>query len=467
MPIFCFSFGQDQHFMQTPFQIIHIIGNFLRIWSIHFLYRYLSETGASVVLFLFTCLIPASTLFIIMQKPWKGRPLSNTQVVPSIINGGITALYFILWGKGLKSCGPLKYSAAVLRVPSGVLYGRRGHVWKKVGLLQWWHLSTSCLKDGPWNHILHSMSSLIESVVLSLLYRIVCFIVVPSFPFVFPLLSCFVYFQHNDCVLTEKVLGIKEMALPISAGILSALRRVIARCVSLKNQPKGRLNAITIASATCFLFPVAMWDMIIGSPSSTSDKVSFSTWAFLSTILFGVILIFYVDSIAEERYISQLSMQFWPIYLELLDYQLLLVVYMNISYTLRLISNAPNAFNGSWRMHNHYGVVYKMDFSFPGFLICCLILGFGIYEATSLERGRKDYFRTSDPSNGMLGEGPNSDVFTSNLIYVCIWITSCNCELMYTSSKFVGSKLLDKCWSISQMLENQNQEEGNILVAKH
>ncbi|KAM2720579.1 hypothetical protein EV2_041753 [Malus domestica] len=129
--------GSSPHFRQTPFQIIHIIGNFLRIWSIDFLYRYLSETGASVVLFLFTCLIPASTLFIIMQKPWKGRPLSNTQVVPSIINGGITALYFILWGKGLKSCGPLtilaEYSAAVLRVPSGVLYGRRGHVWKKVG----------------------------------------------------------------------------------------------------------------------------------------------------------------------------------------------------------------------------------------------------------------------------------------------------------------------------------------------
>lgn len=30
------------------------------------------------------------------------------QVVPSVINGGITALYFILWGKGLKSCGPLR-----------------------------------------------------------------------------------------------------------------------------------------------------------------------------------------------------------------------------------------------------------------------------------------------------------------------------------------------------------------------
>jgi uncharacterized membrane protein len=24
-------------------------------------------------------------------------------------------------------------------------------------------------------------------------------------------------------------------------------------------------------------------------------------------------------------------------------------------------------------------VVYKMDFSLPGFLICCLLLGFGMY----------------------------------------------------------------------------------------
>nr|GMC67794.1 zinc transporter 5 [Ipomoea batatas] len=59
----------------------------------------------------------------------------------------------------------------------------------------------------------------------------------------------------------------KEMLIPIFAGILSALKRVIARRVSLKNQLKRRLNAITIASATCFLFPIAMWDMIIGSSS--------------------------------------------------------------------------------------------------------------------------------------------------------------------------------------------------------
>ncbi|GFY86792.1 hypothetical protein Acr_05g0004310 [Actinidia rufa] len=92
-----------------------------------------------------------------------------------------------------------------------------------------------------------------------------------------------------------------EMVVPVVAGILSALRRVIARRVSLKNQLKRRLHAVTIAAATCFLFPVAMWDMIIGSTSESSIELPFSAWAFLSTGLFGIILIFYVDSIAEER----------------------------------------------------------------------------------------------------------------------------------------------------------------------
>lgn len=35
-------------------------------------------------------------------------------------------------------------------------------------------------------------------------------------------------------VETEEVLGMKEMLLPVLAGILSAFRRVIARRVSLK-----------------------------------------------------------------------------------------------------------------------------------------------------------------------------------------------------------------------------------------
>ncbi|KAJ0042189.1 hypothetical protein Pint_18771 [Pistacia integerrima] len=233
--------------------------------------------------------------------------------VPSVINGGITALYFILWGKGLKACGPVRailgeYSGAVLGVLSGVLYGRRVHVWKKDSL--------------------------------------------------------------DTEVPTEQVLGMKEMAVPIFAGILSGLRRVLARRVSLKNQLKRRLHAITIAAATCFLFPVAMWDLIIGSASSSSVELPFSAWAFLSTTLFGVILIFYVNSIAEER--------------------------------LHMVFSSPRHLMVAGGCIIVMEIVYKMDFSLLGFMICSSILGFGIYEATSLERSRKDSFQKSDQSNGIL-----------------------------------------------------------------
>lgn len=68
------------HCSHTPLQIIHIVGNFLRIWSVYSMYRYLSHTGASVVLFIFTCVVPSAFVFLVLQKPWKGRPLSNSQV---------------------------------------------------------------------------------------------------------------------------------------------------------------------------------------------------------------------------------------------------------------------------------------------------------------------------------------------------------------------------------------------------
>ncbi|KAL7101731.1 hypothetical protein ACP275_08G073200 [Erythranthe tilingii] len=323
-------------FRQTPLQVIHFIGNLMRIWSVYSVHRYLSQTGASVVLFIFSCLVPSSIIFLLLQRPWKGRPLSTNQVVPSVINGGITALYFILWGKGLKTCGPLRiilaeYSGAVLGVLSAVVY-RRGNVWKKVGGLLAMLASFYFLSQG-WAFA-------------------------TGFPFSFS--------DSQDAeVQPEEVLEVKDMLIPLLAGILSALRRVISRRVSLKNQLKRRLNAISIASATCFLFPVAMWDMIIGS---TSVELPFSAWAFSSFVLFGIILIVYVDSIAEERLHMVFSSQ----------------RHLLVAGGCVIIME----------------IVYKMDFSLLGFLLCAAILGFGIHEATSLDRNRKDTLRSSDTSDG-------------------------------------------------------------------
>ncbi|KAF2299532.1 hypothetical protein GH714_032382 [Hevea brasiliensis] len=188
----------SSHFGHTPLLIIHIIGIFLRIWSVYSMYRNLSQPAALVVLFIFICLVPSSILFLALQKPWKGRPLSNQLVPPSIINGAITALYFILWGKGLMSCGPVRailaeYSGAVLGVLSATLYG-----------------------------LMH------QSIAISGfdLEDINCF------------LTCS---MHVSSSTRDQLLITNKIELP------------------------------------------------------------FSAWAFLGTILFGVILIFYVDSIAEER----------------------------------------------------------------------------------------------------------------------------------------------------------------------
>ncbi|KFK33254.1 hypothetical protein AALP_AA6G350600 [Arabis alpina] len=343
------------HFRHTPFQIVHLIGNFFRIWSVYSMYRYLNQTGAPVVLFLFCCLVPSSIVFLIIQKPWKGRALSNQQIVPSLINGVITALYFILWGKGLKSCGPLRailseYSGAVLGVLSGVLYGRRGHVWKKVGGLIAMLVALFFLSQG-W-----ATSSLSP-------------------------------FSSKDSIDTKEeeiqtaALGLMGMMIPVLAGILSALRRVIARRVSLKNQQKKRLHAITITSATCFLFPLAMWDLVIGSSSEKTSELPFSAWAFLSTIIFGIILIFYVDNIAEER--------------------------------LHMVFSSPRHLMVAGACIIVMEIAYEMDFSLPGFIVCCLVLGFGIFEATSLERSKKDSsIKSEDPLNGILG----NDLDTSPIL---------------------------------------------------
>uniref|UniRef100_A0A453BA71 Uncharacterized protein n=1 Tax=Aegilops tauschii subsp. strangulata TaxID=200361 RepID=A0A453BA71_AEGTS len=237
----------------TPLQVINILGNFVRIWSVYSLYSHLSSTGDSIVGFIFSCFVPASVIFLILQKPWKGRPLPNSQIVPTVVNGGVLALYFVLWAKGLLACRPLvelvrgsllqtgrlchnlltcqEYAGALLGVLSAALYGRKVNIWKKIGGLAAMLLAYYLLSNG-WATRTNS-----------------------------PLYS----FGSEPLEKATETTGMKEMVLPITAGILSALRRVLARRVSLKNQLKRRLHAITVASATCFLFPFAMWDTILVS----------------------------------------------------------------------------------------------------------------------------------------------------------------------------------------------------------
>ncbi|XP_078431239.1 zinc transporter isoform X2 [Wolffia australiana] len=283
---------------QRPLQIIHLLGIFLRIWSIYSLYHYLSSSKVSAVLFLYCSLVPASIIFLALQKPWRGKSMSNSQVMPSIINGGIVAFYYILWAKGLQTCGPLiavlaEYSGASLGVLSAVMYGWRSQLWRKVAGLLAMLASFYFLSQG-WATRTYSP---------------------------------FYTIGPTPLVQTTETFGVREMIFPLAAGILSALRRVIARRLSLK----GSYDSITSAA--------------------------FPTWAYLSTVIFGIVLIFYVDNLAEER--------------------------------LHLVFSSPRHLIGAGGCVILMEVTYKMDFSLVGFLICSIVLALGIFEATSLERIRK------------------------------------------------------------------------------
>ncbi|XP_042471118.1 uncharacterized protein LOC122053235 isoform X2 [Zingiber officinale] len=270
------------------------------------------------------CYIPSSTKTLAREAFIQ----FSGYIIPTVINGGIMALYFVLWGKGLQSCGPLiallaEYAGAILGILSAALYGWKVDIRRKVGGLVAMLTSYYLLSRG-WATRTNSP---------------------------------FYIFDKESLTQAKPTLELKELVAPIAAGILSALRRVIARRISLKNQLKRRLHTMSVASATCFLFPLAMWDTILGSASDSIVKFQFPSWAYLSTIFFGIIFIFYADNIAEER--------------------------------LHLVFSSPRHLMISGVCIIIMEILYLMDFSLLGFVICSSILAFGIFEATSLGRFRR------------------------------------------------------------------------------
>ncbi|KAL6010864.1 hypothetical protein ACLOJK_001306 [Asimina triloba] len=174
-----------------------------------------------------------------------------------------------------------EYSGAVLGVLSVLLYGRRSHIWKKTPYCIWTLPLLGATMDNKKPQVIWLATVATD-------YPFNCYIgllgkIGPtncSHPMSYGLAISIAivteapYKDRSDSEQSEdreKALEFKTMAVPITAGILSALRRVIARRVSLKGS------------------------------SDSSTTLPFSTWVYLSVVLFGVVLIFYVDNIAEER----------------------------------------------------------------------------------------------------------------------------------------------------------------------
>ena len=90
-----------------------------------------------------------------------------------------------------------------------------------------------------------------------------------------------------------------------------------------------------------------------------NDNSLLPFWAYSSTIIFGIVLTYYVDAFVEDR------------------------LHLIASSLKHLMVNACCSIV--------LEVLYKTYFSLIGFLMCSSILGLGMFEATSLEHIRRDF----------------------------------------------------------------------------
>lgn len=322
---------------------IHIVGRCLRLVSVYAAYHYVIARGVSLTFFCFVCLLGSAALFSALQRPWRGRPLPNSLLMPAVVNGFVMAFSLLLWANGLRNCGPVRtilgeYAGAVLGAISTLLFSRNGLVWRRIGGLLAMCAAYYFLSQG-W-----AMSS----------YS----------PFSFGATTV----KAETVEREEGLIKSSSMLLPAMSGILAAIRRIISRRVSTKNHAKKRLHAVTVAAATCFIFPFAMFKLAVGKQHPSSEPHGSAAWAYISTILFGVVLIFYVDTFVEDR--------------------------------LHIVVASPTHIVVTGVGIIIFEYIYGMDFSLLGFLVCATVLGLGIYEATATDPNNRDL----DQGNSFLKE---------------------------------------------------------------
>jgi len=156
----------------------------------------------------------------------------------------------------------------------------------------------------------------------------------------------------------EGLIKSSSMLLPAFSGILAAIRRIISRREYTKSNAKKRLHAVTVVAATCFIFPLAMFKVSFGHQSPSTEPHGHAAWAYMSTILFGIVLIFYVDTFVEDR--------------------------------LHIVVASPTHIMVTGVGIIIFEYLYGMDFSLLGFLVCATVLGLGIFEATATDNSSRD-----------------------------------------------------------------------------
>lgn len=332
--------------------VLYCAGRFLRLAALYAAFHFLVKSGTPVVLFIFFCLSAAAVIFFVLQQPWRGRKLQTAQWLLAVLNGAVMALSQVLWALGLVKCGPIRivmaeYAGAVVAACSTMVVFRSHRAAKINGVLL--ILLAFFLVEHGW-----SMAS---------------------------------HFVHREA--TEEVaarvpeekadVGLLEMLIPIVAGLLGALRRLLARLG--RSQAKKRLHAVTVVSAALFLLPFAVLQLTSGVEPAPSTYGGSPMLVYAVMIVLGIVVPFYIDVFAEER------LRIGP------------------GSVKHLAVTVPSI--GALEL------AHGMDFSPLGYGLVSILMGIGLFWSSSVERakrtsaddedGAKDRRRASVVPSALLG----------------------------------------------------------------
>ncbi|CAI5523682.1 unnamed protein product [Closterium sp. Naga37s-1] len=390
----------------APLHAFYVVGRSLRVLSVFAAYRFLVESDVSVLLFAFFSLLGAAILFFLLQRPWKGKRLTNTQVAPrshsgdhrfclpdtqwgiSVMNGGVLALAVVTWAYGLKQCGPLRsvmaeYSGAVVATISTMIFGRRGHrvlkLYGAIAMLAAFYLLASGIPLGPTlppdfpppaNPVPLGLDSTAAATAAGtgadstgsstgssskggaagavgvgaaggeggaglLAWQVA---------------------RMSGSGMVEAAGGnpLTAMLLPVAAGVLFALRRLLARLG--KSQQKKRLHAVTAVSSVFFLLPIAIFQLSGGAQALDLEAGGRPMQVYALVILAGLVFSFYVDTLAEDK------LRIGPSSLKHLLVTSVAVVALLL--------------------------IYRMHFSPLSFVLIALLLAAGLHWSTAIERSK-------------------------------------------------------------------------------
>ena len=269
---------------------LYFVGKFLRVLAVYSAHAYLSRYAGDVVYFVAASLIGAALLFLGLQQPWRGRPLTREQWAPVILSGTVLVLSQLLWTYALKNSGPIRST-----------FGE----YASVALTAVTSAAGFTLQSRPTSQELARRLGGAVAVLLAL--------------FLLSQSSGLVFVAGPAGTATTQGLplslrhAVRLMLAPSAVGLLSMLRKALDRHRASKAFPKKRMHALSVGVAATLVVPICALHALTKYaglwPAHTppASTAAIEGWgmpmlsAVAQVMCFAWVLFFYIEGRAEEQ----------------------------------------------------------------------------------------------------------------------------------------------------------------------